>query len=107
MALRCTQAGTETLWKQCHLLGACLYLAWLHQDTEGERSHTCFSLTQLLNTSEGQTKSRRERQCFGRGPTLKFLIALLWKAGISPHTPQLYQGRSLTLVSYGHHIRNA
>lgn len=49
--MRCKQAVTETLWKQSHLLGACLYVAWLHQDTKGERSNTCFSLTQLLNTS--------------------------------------------------------
>lgn len=100
IALRCKQADTETLWKQCHLLGAYHYMAWLHQDTKGERSHMCFSLTQLLNTSEGQTKSRREGQCFGRGPTFKFLIALLCKAGIRPHTPRscTREGVSLWLV---------
>lgn len=106
MAQRCPQAGTGTLWKQCHLLGACLHMAWLHQDTKGERSHTCCSLTQLLNTSEGQTKARREGQCFCRGPRFKFLTALLWKAGIGPQLPPAVPGKE-PLVTNGHHTGNA
>lgn len=89
----CQQAGTETLWKQCHLPGACLFMTWLYQDTKGERSHRCCSLTQLLNTSEGQAKARREGQCSCRGPTFTFPTTLLWKAGISPHLPPGVAGK--------------
>lgn len=58
-----------------------------------ERSHWCCSLTQLLNTSEGQAKARREGQCFCRGPIFKFPTTLLWKAGISPHFPPAVAGK--------------